>query len=107
MRAANDLALKKQARVTGPAAGAATAAAPRKKANGDDTMRPWRIGTRSGSRVSACSSRMAMGSRRFGAGSHRPWLERGTRLRADLPRRTCTCGPKPEVPLERAPPVTS
>ena len=62
-----------------------TAAAPRKKANGDDAMRPWRIGIRSGSRLSACSSRMAIGSRRSGAGSHAACQARGTRWRRALP----------------------
>ena len=43
-------------------------------------MRPYRIGTSSGTRVLACSSRMATGSGRSGGGSHCAWLRRGTRL---------------------------
>src|SRR5882757_3054428 len=48
-------------------------------------MRPWRIGTSSGTRVAACSWRSAIGSGRSAAGSQSPWLERGTAARAALP----------------------
>ena len=47
-------------------------AAPRKNVNGDTSIRPYRIGTSSGTRVRACSSSSAIGSGRSGAGSHRP-----------------------------------
>ena len=39
-----------------------TAAAPRKKANGEAAIRPYRMGTSSGIRVTACSSRISSGS---------------------------------------------
>ena len=58
-----------------------TAAAPRKKANGEASMRPWRMGTSSGTRVTACRSRMPTGSRP-GAGLHSAWPERGDSARA-------------------------
>ena len=48
-------------------------------------MRPYRIGTRSGTRVLACSSRMATGSGRSCGGAHCAWLERGTSLRRSRP----------------------
>src|ERR1700744_4927863 len=49
-------------------------------------MRPYRIGTRSGTRVLACSSRMSTGSGRSGGGSHSLWLRRGTAWRISRPR---------------------
>ncbi len=64
---------------------AMTAAAPRKKANGDTSIRPWRIGISSGTRVAAWPSRISTGSVRSVAGSQRPWLDRGTSRRAALP----------------------
>ena len=48
-------------------------------------MRPCRIGMRSGRRLSACSCRMAIGSRRSGAGSHAACQARGTFWRSALP----------------------
>src|SRR5689334_4787377 len=49
-------------------------------------MRPYRIGTSSGTRVLACSWRMATGSGRSGGGSHCAWLTRGTWPRWSRPR---------------------
>ena len=68
------------------------AAAPRKKANGDATMRPWRIGTRAGVRVFACSRSSATGSARSGAGAHFACEERGATERAALPRAALVTG---------------
>jgi hypothetical protein len=48
-------------------------------------MRPYRIGTRSGTRVLACSSRMATGSGRSSGGAHCAWIERGTSPRFSRP----------------------
>ena len=48
-------------------------------------MRPWRIGTRSGSRLVACSAMMSTGLRRPGGGSQTAWSERGTARRAAFP----------------------
>ena len=48
-------------------------------------MRPYRIGTRSRTRVLACSSRMATGSGRSCGGVHCAWLERGTSPRRSRP----------------------
>jgi hypothetical protein len=62
------------------------AAAPRKYANGDAAMRPYRIGTRSATRVLAYCSRSVIGSGRSGGGSHWAWLERGTCSRCCSPR---------------------
>ena len=45
-------------------------AAPRKKVNGDTSIRPYRIGTSSGTRVSACCSSSSIGSGRRGDGAH-------------------------------------
>ena len=57
--------------------------------NGDTIIRPHRIGTSSGTRVFACSSRRTMGSGRSEGGSNTAWLSRGTRwARAALPRAT-------------------
>src|SRR5262245_53990866 len=55
-------------------------------------MRPWRIGTRSGSRLSSCSVRILTGSGRSGPGSQRAWIERGARRRASLPVASCSLG---------------
>ena len=52
-------------------------------------MRPYRIGTRSGTRVLACSSRMATGSGRSAGGAHWAWLDRGT-VTAPLAARPAT-----------------
>src|SRR6266550_8882324 len=49
-------------------------------------MRPWRTGTRSGSRVVFCSSSNATGSGRSAAGSHPAWPDGPTCSRAALPR---------------------
>ena len=52
-------------------------AAPRKKVNGETSIRPCRIGTSSGTRVSACCSRSATGSGRSVAGVQPAWMDRG------------------------------
>ena len=43
-----------------------TTAAPRRNANGDAAMRPWRMGTSSGTRPVAAASTTAIGSRAAG-----------------------------------------
>ena len=43
------------------------------------------MGTSSGTRVVACSSRSETGSGRSGAGAYSEWLSRGTRARASFP----------------------
>src|SRR6266545_2445898 len=48
-------------------------------------MRPWRIGTRSCTRVLSCFVRVSTGSWRSGGGSQPAWLERGAFRRAALP----------------------
>ncbi len=48
-------------------------------------MRPWRMGTRSGTRVASWAVSRVIGSGRSGAGAQSPWPERGTRARAALP----------------------
>ena len=55
-------------------------------------MRPWRTGTRSGSRVAFCASSNAIGSGRSSAGTQPVWLDRPVCSRADLPiaRRSST-----------------
>ena len=63
-------------------------AAPRKNVNGEISIRPWRIGTSSGTRVASCSSSRAIGSGRSGDGVHRPWADRGASWRAAFPRAT-------------------
>ncbi len=63
-------------------------AAPRKKANGDSSIRPYRTGTSSGTLDSACRSSNARGSGRFAGGSNTAWLSRGAAARAALPRVT-------------------
>src|SRR5439155_2830039 len=65
---------------------------PRKNVNGETSMRPYRIGTSSGTRVCACSSRSSTGSRRSRGGSHSPWVERDTSPRAVFPRAARSCG---------------
>ena len=71
-------------------------AVPREKLNGETSIRPYRTGTRSGSRVAFCASNNPTGSGRSVAGAHLAWLAGGVRLRASLPlaRRssTLTCG---------------
>ena len=56
--------------------------------NGETSIRPYRIGTSSGTREEACSSSNSTGSGRCSAGSHSPWLLRGTSARAAFPRAT-------------------
>ena len=46
------------------------AAPPRKNGNAEATIRPWRIGTSSGTRVASWRSSVFTGSGRFGPGSH-------------------------------------
>ena len=65
---------------------AMSSAAPRKKVNGEASMRPYRIGTSSGSRVAPCCSSRPTGSGRSAAGSNTRWLVRGAVTRAALPR---------------------
>ena len=48
------------------------AAAPRKKVKGEASIRPWRIGTSSGTRLLSWSSSSLTGSLRPFAGSHSP-----------------------------------
>ena len=69
-----------------------TAAAPRKKASGERSMRPYRIGTSSGTRVRACSSSNPTGSGRSGAGSQSACVERRTSARAAFPRAARSAG---------------
>ena len=64
---------------------AITSAAPRKKVKGDTSIRPWRMGTSSGTLVRACSSSSEIGSGRSGAGSKTAWRSRGTLARAAFP----------------------
>ena len=61
------------------------AAAPRKKVNGVASMRPWRRGMSSLTRVAACCSSTWTGSGRSFAGRQSAWLERDTADRAALP----------------------
>ena len=61
-------------------------AAPRKNANGECSIRPWRIGTNSASRLGICSSSRPIGSGRSSHGTQPAWLARGTSARACLPR---------------------
>ena len=55
---------------------------------GETSIRPYRTGTSVGTRDAACSSSRTTGSGRPGAGSHRPWADRGTLARAARPRAT-------------------
>ena len=48
-------------------------------------MRPWRIGTSSGSRLVACSAMMSTGLLRPAGGAQAAWSERGTARRAAFP----------------------
>ena len=68
------------------------AAPPRKKGNAEATIRPWRIGTSSGTRVASWLWSVFSGSGRFGTGSHSPWRERGTRRRAARPAASRSLG---------------
>src|SRR4051794_19486523 len=68
------------------------AAAPRKKANGDVSIRPYLTGTSSGTRDSAWPSSTATGSRRRAEGTQSAWLPRGTSLRAARPRAARSAG---------------
>jgi hypothetical protein len=71
---------------------AITAAAPRKNANGEASIRPLRIGTSSGTRVAACASRMATGSGRSAAGCQPACPERGHASRAARPAAARSAG---------------
>ncbi|GAA3199343.1 hypothetical protein GCM10017690_01150 [Microbacterium terregens] len=53
---------------------------------GETIMRPWRTGTRSGTREVACSSSSDTGSARSAGGDQTAWLVRGVRMRAALPK---------------------
>ncbi len=68
------------------------AAAPRKNANGEASIRPWRIGTSSGTRVASWASRMATGSERLAVGCHSAWREREMTARAARPAATRSAG---------------
>ncbi len=69
-------------------------------------MRPYRIGTSSGTRVVACSSSRSIGSSRK-LGSNTAWASSGTSLRAALPlafrsstvRCAIVAGGPPALPL--------
>ena len=63
-------------------------AAPRKNANGDACMRPWRSGTSHGMRAAFWSTTSWTGSDRVVAGDQSPWADRGTAARAARPRST-------------------
>ena len=52
---------------------------------GETIIRPWRMGTRSGSRLVACSAMMSTGLLRPAGGAQAAWSERGTARRAVLP----------------------
>jgi hypothetical protein len=65
-----------------------TAAAPRKKEKGEASMRPYRIGTSSGTRDSSCAASTSRAGRRSSGGVHSRWLERATCFRASFPRAT-------------------
>ena len=82
--------------VRGPSARSAAIryAPPRKKENGDTSMRQYRIGPSSGSRVCACCSRRSIGSLRLGAGSQAACAERGNSARAAFPRAARSAGVK-------------
>lgn len=56
--------------------------------NGDTSIRPYLIGTSSGTRVRACASSSWIGSERSAGGSNTAWFARGTVARASLPRST-------------------
>ena len=64
---------------------AITAALPRRNANGFASMRAYRIGTRWGTRVRACASRMSTGSCRLRGGSYSACALCGTLARSALP----------------------
>ena len=69
-----------------PARSAAiSAAAPRKKANGEVSIRPWRIGRSSGMRSAPSSSSSSTGGRRPAAGSQPAWSPRRAAARAARP----------------------
>ena len=61
-------------------------APPRKKVNGETSIRPYRMGKSSGTRVAACCSSSSIGSGRPGAGAQSACDARGTSARAALPR---------------------
>ena len=81
----------------GARSAAMIAAAPRKKANGEVAIRPWRIGTSSATREASSSSSIVTGSGRAAEGAHDAWLDRGLFTRAARPAATrcstvsCAC----------------
>src|SRR5208283_5506154 len=84
-----------------PARSAAIASvAPRKYANGDTSIRPWRTGTSSGTRDSAWRTSSPIGSL-DAAGEKSPWDASGASSRAALPAATlCSragCAPRSGV----------
>ena len=62
--------------------------------NGETSIRPYRIGTSSGTRVAACSSSRPTVSGRFFDGSHSPCERRVTSARAAFPRAARSAGVK-------------
>ena len=60
--------------------------------NGVSIIRPYRTGTRSGTRAAPCDSSSATGSARSAGGFHSAWLSRGTSARAALPRTRRSAG---------------
>ena len=60
--------------------------------NGVSIIRPYRTGTRSGTRAAPCDSSSATGSGRSAGGFHSAWLSRGTSARAALPRTRRSAG---------------
>ena len=67
-------------------------AAPRKKAKGEDIIRPCRMATSSGTRVFAWLSSRVTGSGRSGSADRPAWEERGTVTRACRPRAALSAG---------------
>ena len=57
-------------------------AAPRKNANGEPSIRPYRIGTSSGTRLCGLLLEQRDRIRPVAAGSHAPWLDLGACVRA-------------------------
>ena len=97
------------------------AGAPRRKARGEASIRPWRTGTRSGRRDRASSARSATGSTPAGRGGSSACAERGTSARSARPQAARSSGVasgtpgslprrvfplKDNIPTERTPWVT-
>ena len=67
-------------------------AAPRKNANGEVSIRPYRIGTNSGTRDRACDSRSSTGSGRAELSGNTASSAHGTLVRAAFPRAARSTG---------------